>query len=236
MGFTHGKDTKIYANGYILTDYLDSVDSSGTVDTAETTVFGKVQKQFIPGLKDATISMNGFHDGDSTAARTVFQNALASTAVITYWPKGDAVADYGYGAKGTDTAFNVTTTLDDAARITAAVQSSTGQEPLVSLHAMGTEYSAAFTGTAYNYSAAATSGGSAYLQVVSAAGTVTVSIRHSTDNFAASNDELVAFTAVTARTTERVVFTGAVRQYVRADVSMTAGETITFNVGIYRAQ
>jgi len=126
--------------------------------------------------------------------------------------------------------------LDNAARISAAVQSSTGQEAIVSLHAMGTEYTAAFTGTTYDFSAASTSGGSAYIQVVSAATTAIISIRHSSDNFAADNDELVAFTAATGRIAERVTFTGAVKQYVRVIGDITASESITFCVGIHRAQ
>jgi hypothetical protein len=233
--FTHGKDTKIYTNGYTLTEYLDSVDASGSVEVADTTTFNNIQRKFVAGLGDATISMQGFFDGDSTAVSTVFQSALASTAIVTYWPRGDTVPNYGFGYDGDQSAFNVSTTLDNAARVTAAVQSSNGQEPLISLHAMSAEYSAAFTGTTYNYSAASTSGGSAYMQVISAATTAIISIRHSSDNFAADNDELVAFSAATGRKAERVTFSGAVKQYVRVIGNITAGETITFNIGIYRA-
>jgi len=127
------------------------------------------------------------------------------------------------------------TTKDDAARISAAAQTNTtGAESLVSLHAMGEKKDDNWTGTTVNNGAASTNGGSAYLQVTAATGTVEVSIRHSSDNFDADDDELVAFTAVTGRFSERKTFTGAVKQYVRGIATIGDGEKITFNIGIHR--
>lgn len=232
----HGKNAKIYANGYDLTTYLDSVDSPGTNDVAEISTFNAVQKAYIAGLEDATLSMEGFWDGDASAAETALSTALGNTAIITWYPAGDTVTYRGFGMDADVTARSIRSTLDGASRISAAAQSSSGLEAIISLHTLGTEYSAAYTGTAYDYSAASTSGGSAYLQVVSATTTAAVSIRHSPySSFSADDTELCAFTAVTGgRTAQRVAFTGTVKQYVRVYANITASETITFNTGINR--
>ena len=232
----HGKDAKIYANGVDLSPFLDSIDNSGTSDVAEVSTFGTVQKPYIAGFGDGTMSMEGFYDGSVSAAETALATALGNTAVITWYPAGDAVANYGFGMEADGTAKSVRATLDGASRITAAMQSSTGMEPVICLHAMGKEYSAVFTGTIFNFSAASTSGGSAYLQVISAVTTAALSIHQSQyASFSADDTELVAFTAVTGgRTAERKAITGAIKQYVRAYANITAGETVTFNIGIYR--
>jgi hypothetical protein len=237
MAFTHGKNAKIYMNGYDLSPYMDSIDSGGTDDVAEVSTFGTVQKPYVAGLEDGTISMEGFFDGDTSSAETAIAAAMGNSAVITWYPAGDTVGYAGYGMDADVTAHSVRATLDSAVRLAAAAQSSTGMEHVISLHAMGKEYSATITGTTvHDVTATSTSGGSAYIQVITADGTIAASIRHSTDNFAASNDELVAFTAVAAdRAYQRVTFTGDVRAYVRCIVAMTAGETCMYNIGFNRA-
>ena len=35
----HGKRTEVYANGWKVSDYFNSIETIATVDTAETTVF-----------------------------------------------------------------------------------------------------------------------------------------------------------------------------------------------------
>ena len=235
MAFTHGKNAKLYMNGYNLTGYLDSIDSAGTNDVAEVSTFGTVQKPYVAGLEDGTLSMEGFFDGDITAAETAIFSAMGNSAVISWYPAGDTLGYAGFGMDADATAHSIRATLDGASRITAAAQSSTGMEHMISLHPLSTVvYSAAFTGTAVNTGGDSTAGGSAYLQVTTSASTAVVSIRHSDDNFGADDDELVAFTAASARTYERKTFTGAVKQYVRAYVEITASETITFNVGFNR--
>eukprot|EP01050_Picozoa_sp_SAG11_P036669 SAG11_NODE_14070_length_626_cov_1.263757_1_plen_70_part_10 len=67
MAFVHGKDSsfKLDNASGSLTDisaYVNSVDFPQTVDLAETTTLGDDNKEYIVGLKDATISIAGAWD------------------------------------------------------------------------------------------------------------------------------------------------------------------------------
>jgi hypothetical protein len=135
-----------------------------------------------------------------------------------------------------ETAYSTTGTVDGACRISAAVQSSdTAAERVISLHELGAQAAENWTGSTLNSGAASAAGGSAYLHASAATGTIEVSIHHSNDNFAADDDELVAFTAVAGEISQRVAFTGAVKQYIRGVATIGAAETITFQLGFHRA-
>jgi hypothetical protein len=234
MAFGHGKSTTVYANGCKLTDYLNSIETSISADTAETTTFGLTAKTYVAGVKDATLSGEGFFDGSAGAVDEVLAAALASESVEwTWYPQGDTLNNYGYAMLGINTNYTVTSTIDDAAKISVESQSIVGAERVQSLHALATRTST-WTGTTQDNGALSSNGGSAYLQVTAATGTIEVSIRHSDDDFDADDEELVAFTAVTGVTSQRVTFTGTVNRYVRGTATLAGGESITFNMAIHR--
>jgi hypothetical protein len=236
MAFGHGKSTEVFANGYDLTAYLSSIETSKTCDTAETTCFGSTAKSYVAGVNDATLSGEGLFDGDSNAVDQVLEAALGLEYTEWCWfPAGDTYGNYGYGMTTINTTYAINATIDDAVKVSVEGQSNVGAERLLSLRALAQTSGSNWTGTANNNGAASTAGGSAYLQVTQCTGTIEVSIRHSTDNFAADDTELVAFTAVTARGSERKTFTGTVKQYVRGYATIAGGESITFQVGIHRA-
>lgn len=65
--FAHGKAAvfKVADNGGSLRDVSNVINSSGlsrSVETGETTAFGSNDKSYIPGLRDATISLGGMSD------------------------------------------------------------------------------------------------------------------------------------------------------------------------------
>jgi hypothetical protein len=168
------------------------------------------------------------------AVDVILQAALGSESVEwTWYPENDIYGNSGYALLACQNAYSVTSTKDDAARISVGAQSNVGLERVISLHALDAE-TASWTGTVLNNGTATSNGGAAYLQVTAATGTVEVSIRHSTDNFAADDTELCAFTAVTGITSQRVAFTGTVKKYVRGIATLAGGESITFNLAISR--
>lgn len=235
MAFGHGKNVDVYCNGYDLTTYLSSISTPATAGVAETSTFRATSKTFVAGLKDATLSAEGFFDGSADAVDEVLSAALGVAGSEWCWyPQGDAVGNYGYGLNAIETAHETQSTIDDACKIAVAAQSSVGKERIRSLHALGAESDSDWTGTAVDNGESTSNGGSAYLQVTAATGTVEVKIQHSSDNFVADTEDLVSFTAVTGRTSERVTFTGTVKQYVRGFATLAGGETITFNLAIGR--
>ena len=59
MSFVHGSGARVYVNGFDLSSMLNSVSSSFSADTHETTCFGATAKSYIAGLEDATLSAEG---------------------------------------------------------------------------------------------------------------------------------------------------------------------------------
>jgi hypothetical protein len=178
--------------------------------------------------------VDGFYDGSAGAVDVILNAALGVDGGLwSIYPEGDTYGNYGYAMQSQQNAYTITSTKDDATKITAGAQSDVGADRVLSLHALATR-TTSLTGTTHNNGVSTSAGGTAYLHVTAATGTVEVSIKHSTDNFAADDTELVAFTAVTGATSERKEFSGTVKRYVRAIATLTGGESITFQLGINR--
>jgi hypothetical protein len=131
------------------------------------------------------------------------------------------------------TAYNVTGTKDDAARINMAGQSNVGRErvTLIKAHASIAETG---DGTAVNNSSSTANGGSAYLQVSAVTGSVDVIIEQSaTGAFGGEEDTLVTFTQATGVTHERIAITGTIKQYVRVSYTIVTGPAV-FAVALCR--
>ena len=62
MAFVHGSNATLSIDGTAITVYTDSVSFSRTTDTAEVTVFTNDDKNFIAGLRGATLSCSGPFD------------------------------------------------------------------------------------------------------------------------------------------------------------------------------
>jgi hypothetical protein len=232
----HGKKTKVFFNSYDLTEYFDNANPSINADTAEVSTFGSTSKKYIAGLKDATLSLEGFFDGSAAAVDEVMEAAFGSEGnEVSVYPEGDVAGKAGYAMQAIETAYSPTETVDGACRISAAVQSSgTGAERVISLHALGEEDDD-WTSSVLDNGASSSDGGSAYLHVTDATGTVEVKIQHSSDDFSSDTTDLASFAAVSGATSERVSFTGSVKRYVRAVATIAGGETITFQLGFHRA-
>jgi hypothetical protein len=73
MAFVHGKGAYVGLDdsvGGSLTDYsayFNDASLSRSIETAETTTFGDSDKEYIVGLKDATISLSGMFDSTMDA-------------------------------------------------------------------------------------------------------------------------------------------------------------------------
>ena len=237
MPVSHGRAATIFANGWNLSTYLNSVTLTGTADSAETSTFGTTSKSYIPGLLDGTLSLAGFYDGATNADIDIIYAALGNTtfAVVNHWPQGDTFGNDGWGFSAFATSLAVDTNLGGAAAISADLQSSIGAELLLSHHALGAETSAT-NSTSIDNAASSATGGVGYLQVTAFTGTnIIVKIQHSTDNSAWS--DLITFTSVTAANAKERVRTAAltttVNRYTRSIWSGTF-TSATFVAGFGR--
>jgi hypothetical protein len=235
MAFSHGKNTKIYINEYDLTEFFDNASPAMNADTAEVSCFGEDSKAYVPGMKDATLSLDGLYDGTADKVDEIISDAFATGSnLISVYPAADVLGSAGYAMNAINTAHTVTSTIDNASRINVAAQSDgTSAERVLSLHAMDEE-DTSWTGASIDCTESSPGGGSAYIHVTGATGEVEVKVQHSSDDFSSDTEDLVSFTAVTGATSERKTFTGTVKRYIRGVATIGAGEDITFQLGFHR--
>lgn len=230
MTFASGKDTKIYRGGYDLSAYFYQQEVSPAVELFDTTTFGKSYRQRVPTIKDGSVSLSGYSDNAVGAVTRVINAALGSVSnVEVIMPVGDAVGAWGWGLLVGEDDIQYGAPFDGVTTIDLSQKSSGAVEPLQSLRALAAATGTG-SGTTVDRSAATANGGAGYLIITDFSGTdFTLTIRHSTDNFAGDNTELLAFTQVTAANqAQRVAFTGTCKRYVRVLIAGTFTSVTAF--------
>lgn len=233
MSFYHGKCAKVYVNGNSLTSYLDTISVPTNADTVEVTTFNDTAKQFVMGLKSATLTGEGFGAGSTAEVDQFLQDALSTTENVWLWyPATESAGKPGKALKGYGTEFSIKGSISGAVRVATACQSNVGCEPVTCIKAMATA-TASSSGAAFDNSAKSTNGGAGYLQV-SATNTsdAAITIEHSSDG--SSWATLLSFDiAPTGASAQRIVVTGEVRRYVKASCTLTTN--CTFGVALNRS-
>jgi len=123
MAFVHGKTAvfKIDNSAGSLQDisaYCDSVDFPMTMDTAEVTTFGDSSKEYLAGLKDATISISGSWDATADAILA----ALTTAGTFEYGPAGSASGAVKYTGEAILTGYTVNAPVGDKVSFSAEFQ------------------------------------------------------------------------------------------------------------------
>ena len=234
MTGTHGKHARTYINGYDLSAYLNSFVVAQTADTVEASAFSSSDKTYVVGLRDATVSAEGFFAGSTVETDYVFDQALGSTAIWSYYPAGPALSNAGYGAKTIETSYEITSPIDGVVSVTVEGQAILGADRILSHHDLIAETTTG-SETSIDATAASTRGSIGYLQVTSvSAGNVTVIIQDSSAGIAWAS--LITFAATTGKSAQRALSSsGTVKRFTRAQwtLSSTVGSA-TFNVGMKR--
>lgn len=93
--FSHGKTGvfKITDSGSTLRDISSVFKTSGlkrAADTAETSAMGSSAKSYIPGLLDATITLDGYLD---TTTAGYLMGVLGLVTTFQYYPSGTATGN-----------------------------------------------------------------------------------------------------------------------------------------------
>jgi hypothetical protein len=247
--FVHGKGTQILLNQYDLSQYFNSVDSSQSIETADTTGFGSSAKSYITGLSDATLSLSGMFEQSASGSDAVLQTALgaAVTPIITIIQGSGVIGNVATLAKAHETSYSISTPVGDVVSISVDFNASTDTTSNLTYglrngKILTTGGSIAFGAlgglTSVDNAASSSAGGVANLHVTAntiTGGATTIKVQSSADN--STWADLVTFTAVTASTlaVQQTAVSGSVPRYLRAFASTagTAG-SITFNVGFAR--
>ena len=239
MQFLHGKGMKILVNQYDISTFMNKIDSPRPIDSPETTTFGKNDKCYIPGAADATIGMEGFWDGNVGAIDEILEKTFgaASNTKMSWYYKGDSIEEAGYAANLIHNAYNVTSTLDNAVKISAGGQSVVGRERVISLFST----TVAMTGTGVtattpvDLGATGNGGGAAYLHVTALNGgsISSFAVQHASTQDGGYTDvaTFVAPTGATAQRVEIATGTDSIKRWVKISASGTKYD-INFNIGI----
>jgi hypothetical protein len=228
--FIHGKSAVVYQDANDLTEYLRSLTNSAEVETAESTTFTDDDKTYITGQADATLSAEGLFD--STFDGSI--NAITGSGSKSLWsvyPGGDTVGLPGRGYSLDITSAERTAEVGDVVMVSVEGQSSVGTERIISHHALA-QRTASGTATVVDGTASSASGGVGYLHATAAAGTVVVTVQHSSDNVTFA-DYMTVGTVTASAKTFRTTATGTVNRYTRLTYTATSG-TATFVCGFGR--
>lgn len=95
-----GPNTQITINGTDLSDHCSNVSLEDSADEVETTGFGENYKEFIPGLKDATVTTTFFQDYGASSVDAVIGGLYYANAAGTIKIKPDTSGTVVYTMVG----------------------------------------------------------------------------------------------------------------------------------------
>lgn len=83
MAFKHGKDAAFLLGSDDLSTFSDKIEWKRKRDTGETTTFGKDDKTYLAGLRDASFTVTGKYDKTATTGPAAILNAAIASDTIT---------------------------------------------------------------------------------------------------------------------------------------------------------
>jgi hypothetical protein len=121
--FAHGKSAVFKINdGSTLRDISNVVNSSSlsrSAETAEVTALGNNSKAYIPGLKDATISIEGMAD---VTVSGYLDGILGTSTTWEFYPAGTAAGQVKYSGSGILTSLETSAEVGGAVSVSGEVQ------------------------------------------------------------------------------------------------------------------
>lgn len=234
--FTHGKGSRVLANGFDVSAFFRETKYSSKSDTADSSTYGKDAHTYKAGLIDGVVRQTGLFDGDTNAIDSILFPALAvdNGGLWVYLPQGDAVGQLAYGAQGVEHAYEVDSTIKDVVMISSELQISGGRDRMAVYHEVKVEV-ATGAGIVTDGGALSANGGVGYLHVLAMSGIsiLSVIIEDSADGL--SFLPVLSFTNVTvAPSSEKVVITGTVRRYTKVIWTFTGSGTAKFHASFGR--
>lgn len=200
MAFVHGKQGAVYIGGYNLTSYLAKHDVKAQKDTADVSTLQQASKAYVAGMRDATLSFDGFFDGQANGVIARL-NALFAVDTMDQWlvlPQGDAAGANGYGVSGCVTDYEPSGDVGSAVAVTFTAQSVVGIDPVTVLQPLALQTAGGNSvGQDFGGGGARTNGLASYLVVTAGTSvtTATVKVQHST-TLGGTYTDLLTHTAV----------------------------------------
>jgi hypothetical protein len=233
--FMHGKNTKVYANGYDLSGFFNNVDLSLESPALDKSVFQTAYKEFLAALIfSGSFKLDGLWSGAATDANAILQALfLAGTTLnVTYLLNSDTAGQPGFGLPSKATGHAVSSSITDLVRLSADA-TVTGQPLMgISLAALAqrTEASQTTTGVDMGAGYTATTAGVLFQVTELTGGDTSVVLTVETASDDAFTSDLATIATATATAIGAYYVTPAaqsVLRYVRLKAACGAGETCT---------
>lgn len=124
MGFMHGKNAKLFfrtgATMRDLSGYLTKTGLARKADVAETSTLGTNDKQYLNGMRDGSLSLDGFFD--PTVDGWLAGEVGGTAEKFRYFPQGSATGRIYYEGSAILTDYSVDTDTGNAGALTGALQ------------------------------------------------------------------------------------------------------------------
>lgn len=137
MAKVHSKSSKFKWNGIELSDDVLSVSFDRNIEEADVTTLGSTAKEFLVGLTDNMLELEGFWGTGASEAHTALAAdfAAGTSRAWSFGPAGVGGVSYD-GTAAYITAFNVTAAVGNAVAFSASIRV-TGL-PTVGTYSLGT--------------------------------------------------------------------------------------------------
>lgn len=226
----HGKNGRMYASGYDLSCYLNSVGLDKSIDTAETSVFCDDSKRYISGLKDATLSAEGVYDEDKDTIDNTLNELKQNVNIYSYFPASDAQENEGYAFLAHKTATNFAVSITDAVNFSLAGQTTDGVDRITSITPK-IEFTANGSTDSIDLGTGGTDGALLYLHTLGVSDDATVKVEQSVDD--ATWTTLHNYGTISAIGANRTSKTGVINRYIRITIEdLGVSEDITLQASI----
>jgi len=233
MAFIHSKGTSVLVNQYDLSGQFSQVSASKSRSLADVSVFKTDDRQFVAGVAEGSINLQGPLDTATDANDQLLNAALSATnQVVSISIEGASVIGQRVTMMSSlSNDYKPRMTSNDAVRLSAGRSADGGIRSGLVVHPLTARTSPANYASVDN--AASTSLGAAgHVHVTAFTGTdATIKITDSTDDAVFADH--ITFTTLTGVGSERIESTGLVNRYARVELSGTF-TTITFSVGFAR--
>lgn len=247
MAFVFGTNTRVWMDGYQAACVINEISQEAELDEAEVTTLCSTLKDYIPGLAEVTIELEGYFDTNTASPATtmeaLFHSKISSSEVfpVTFAPDGGGdTGDGVYMMNGFIQEYTIENTVDEAAAVEATMRCSSSlarglivERGTVARTATGNAGTTVGTDVLDN-GASTADGGIAVLQVFAVTGTTpsaTILLQHSADNVTYAT--LGTFSAKTAVDGEYLTIAAGttVNRYLRASWTIS-GTTPSFNFNL----
>jgi hypothetical protein len=183
--FRHGRDAGLLYDKYDLTAMFKEGTISASVDTAETSAWGSLDKSYVVGERDVTAKFGGMFDGTTAGADKVLAGLHGSSTkrIVTFMVEGITVGRVTRMFKGDNTSYEVSSPCSDMVSANLEIQASEKTEAGVLLASPLAAVTSTGAGASVDNGAATSAGGVAHLHIVAASTIttgITVKAQHST--------------------------------------------------------